>query len=132
MGNNLKKKKKECVGNIDKKKKKKLTWDAAFRKSRLSANLLFLRLVEIIASLNSKNLSGANRATASSNVRCTSPELCSSKHVPGRSVQSHISHQIPWAILESMRTTVVAQIFTINGERFKMEVREVLFFKNRR
>jgi hypothetical protein len=68
MGNNLKKKKKKCVGNIDKKKKKKLTWDAAFRNSRLSANLFFLRLVEIIASLNSRNLSGANRATASNNV----------------------------------------------------------------
>jgi hypothetical protein len=53
MGNNLKKKKKECVGNIDKKKKKKLTWDAAFRNSRLSANLLFLRFLKVTATLKS-------------------------------------------------------------------------------
>jgi hypothetical protein len=49
-------------------REKKLTWDAAFRNSRLSPNLLFLRLLEVTASLNSRNLSGANRAMASSKV----------------------------------------------------------------
>jgi hypothetical protein len=98
---------------------KKLTWDVAPSNSRWSPNLLFLRPFKVTSSLNSWNLAGANRVTASSNFQCTSPELCCSRFVPGRRAQSQISHQSPWAITESMKTVVTSRIFTTISEAKK-------------
>ncbi len=58
------------------------------------------------ASRNAWNLSGVKRSKASSKARWTSPELCCSRSVPGRRVQSHTSHRCPQVGTESMAPTV--------------------------
>ncbi len=59
--------------------------------------LPFLGPSKATLSRNLPNSSGVRRAEASSNVRCSNPELCWSTSVPGRRLHAHVSHRCPSA-----------------------------------